>query len=143
MREVDIITKQEWQEVEEQLQSFYTTVKLKCDEYNISLRLERLNQFKNVISVYVNGVVKGTWLMEDCEERKRFMRPVKKSLYSQKRKEEMKKFSKKKLKEYGIDLEATYTCYLPFWKSFKKMRSHLTKNNKTIELVKDDSRVDV
>lgn len=89
------VTPQEWKEVEESLNSFYSTVELRCDGYEVTLALRRIDQFKNAIFVYVNGVIKGEWLIEDCEERRRFLRPVKRSLLSQKQKAALKRISKR------------------------------------------------
>ncbi len=68
------MTIEEWNLVEQKLESLYNTVRLKCDEYEISIMLIRRNQFKNVLVVYVNGVIKGEWLMKECKESKRFFK---------------------------------------------------------------------
>lgn len=125
---------EDWKVVEERLKSLHWSVELMCDGYNITIRLERLNQFKNVILVYVNDEIKMKWLGEDCEERRRFFRPVKKSIFSQKQKASLKKMSKR---SGLIDPDASYTYYAAYWTSFRALKSHLTKNNSTIELVRE------
>lgn len=130
------MTSQDWKEVEECLKSFYSSVQLNCDGYEITLRLERIDQFKNVIVVYVNGEWKGKWSIEDCEERRRFFRPVKKSTFSQKQKAALKKMSKRLRQKYGYpDPDASYTYYAPYWTSFRALKSHLIKKNSTIKLI--------
>lgn len=132
------MTPQDWKEVEENLKYFYTTVKLKCDGYNITLRLERISQFENGILIYVNGKMDFKWIGEDCEERRRFMQPVKKSLFSQKQKASLKKISKRLRQKSGLpEPNVSYTCYRPYWKSFRSLKSHLVKNNNSIELIKE------
>ncbi|WP_041720240.1 hypothetical protein [Alkaliphilus metalliredigens] len=125
---------EEWKKVEVKLESFYTSVKLDCDGYEVTLKLERMGQFKNVIAVYVNGSIKGKWYLEDCEERRRFFKPTTRSMFSQKdKKEAYKKLSKKLLKE--MEERFKYTTYQPYWTSFKSLKSHLIKNNNVIELI--------
>ena len=130
-----MITAAEWKKVEEQLKSFYSIVKLKCDEFELSLRLERYNQFKNVIAIYVNGEIQGKWLSEDCEERRRFFRPVTKSFFSTKERAKIKRLPKKQ----RLDLEnrSKYTYYLAHWTSFTSLKNHLKKNNQSIELISE------
>jgi len=143
MKEVGSITAQEWKEIEEHLKSFYSTVRLNCDGYDVALRLERIDQFKNGILVYVNGELKMKWLGEDCEERRRFLRPVKKSAFSQKQKASLKKMSKRLRQKAGLpDPDASYTYYAPYWTSFRTLKSHLIKNNSTIELVREQKESD-
>lgn len=134
------MTSQDWKEVEKSLKSFYSSVKLRCDGYEVTLLLRQISQFKNAILVYVNGVIKGEWLCKDCEERRRFLRPVKSSLYSQKQKAALKKISKSLRKKTGLlDPEASYTSYRYDWTSFKALKSHLSKHNSNIELVREQS----
>lgn len=129
---------QDWKEAEKCLHSLYSFVKLKCDGYEVTLALRTISQFKNAILVYVNGVMKGEWMTKDCEERRRFFRPVAKSIYSQKQKAALKKISKKLRKKYGLaDPEAKYTSYYPYWTSFRALKGHLIKHNRDIELVRD------
>jgi len=135
LRGVSVMSTQEWKQIEECLKSFYSPVKIKCDGYYVTLCLRRLDQFKNGILIYVNGEIKGKWLLEDCEERRRFFRPVKKSLYSRKQKASLKKISKRLRQKAGLsDPEINYTCYYPYWKSFRALKTHIIKNNSDIEL---------
>ncbi len=127
---------EDWDKVEERLQHLYYPVKLNCDGYEVTLMLERRNQFKNVIMVYVNGVIKGKWLLDDCEERRRFFRKIVKSLHSTKEKKALRKISKRLRKENGLlDPDAKYTTYTWFWTSFNSLKKHLINHNKAIELV--------
>jgi hypothetical protein len=127
------LTAKEWKMVEEKLKSFYNIVKLKCDEYELSIVLERYGQFRNVLMVYINGVSKGTWLMEDCEERRRFFQPQTRSLLRQNGKASLKKLPKKIRAEY--EAKSRYTYYLPYWRSFGSLKRHLINNNQVIELI--------
>lgn len=132
------MTKQDWKEVEESLKSFYSIARLRCDGYEVAFVLKRISQMKNGICVYVNSVLEGKWLLEDCEERRRFLCPMKKSVYSRKQKEGLKKFSKRLRTRLDLpDPDKKYTYYLPYWTSFKSLKSHLIKNNSNIELVRE------
>ena len=132
------MTPEDWKEVDRCLQLFICTVKLKCDEYMVALMLCRITQLRNVIQIFVNDEVRGTWLLDDCEERRRFMCPVKKPVYSQKQKANLKKLSRKARREAGLPaLDATVTVYRPYWTSFKALKRHLIRNNNSIELVRE------
>lgn len=129
---------QDWKLVEERLKQLYSTVKLRCDGYEVSFVLARIGQFKNGILVYVDGVFKGKWLMEDCEERRRFCRPINKSFHTAKEKQSLRKLPKKWRKESkALDPDLKYTYYANYWTSFRTLKSHLIKNNRDIELVKE------
>ena len=134
------MTSQDWQEVEERLNHFYTFVELICDGYKVTLVLVRVTQFKNVIRIYVDGQIKGIWYTEDCEERRRFFRPVSKYAHTQKEKAHLNKISKSLRRKMGpwYDPNKKYTYYLPSWTSFKTLKSHLIKNNSNIELILED-----
>ncbi len=139
-----LITKEDWQEIEQKLKSFYNVVKLNCDGYEISLTLERLDTMKNGIMVYVNGVIKGEWLTEECEERRRFYRPITRSLMSQKQRNNLKKLPKRTqnmlIKE--LKLDRTFTYYSFEWTSFNSLKRHLIKNNTNIELIRSDKSLE-
>ncbi len=130
------LTKDEWAQVEERLIRHYTPVGLMCDGYHLTLKIMRYGM-KLLIVPYINGILKGEWLTAESEERRRFFRPVKKSVWSAKALSRMKKMNKRQLKECGIDPGESITAYYPYWTSFKALKSHLQKNNESIELLKD------
>lgn len=129
------VTAQDWKEIEQKLTGFYTSVKLICDGYVLTLSLVRIDAFKNAIRIYVNGVFEGRWIVEDCEERRRFLCPKTRDFYSKKEKASFGKVSKKLAKEFSLDSKYTYYDYK--WKSFRSLKSHLIKYNKLIELVEN------
>lgn len=132
------ITAQDWKDIEQELTHFYSQVKLVCDGYPITICLERISQMQNRLRVYVNGVIMGKWFLEDCEERRRFMRPRTKQFRSKKELAKMRRIDKKWAKEW--EQRNTYTYYEDGWTSFRSLKSHLTKQNKVIELVVADER---
>lgn len=126
------MNKADWDYVKEQLQSFWHPVELLIDGYKVSLKLERMDTYNNAIVMYINGWMKGEWSMSDCEERRRFFRPVTRYFYS-------KKQRKKLPKKYFPSAHKPYTYYMPTWKSFNRMKAHFIKHNESIELLKEQS----
>ena len=124
------MTKDEWAKVETATKSFFSMAKLKIDDYDIALRLQRVSTYKNVIMVYVNDVFKGEWLANDCEERRRFMCKKERNLAT---KSKIKHLPKKEQKIL-ID-KYKYCVYSPYWTSFSSLKKHLIKENQSIELV--------
>lgn len=128
------MTKEDWKVVEDKLKHIMDVVELQCDEYKVSLVLKRENQFKNSIMVYVNGVFKYEWMNKDCEESRRFLRKVTKSLYSQKRKQAYNKLPKRIQKELKTDINKVFIYYMPTWTSFNSLKRNLIKENNNIKL---------
>jgi len=108
--------------------------RLDCDGYRLELCPMRSpkNPLHRIIAPYINGVFKGEWLLNDCEERRRFFRSCKVRVW---KKGAFAKTSKRFLRQQGIDPEATTTYYMPSWSSFNSMKRHLVKNNQNISLV--------
>lgn len=131
------MTKEEWKQTEEALKSFFSPVYLRADEYDITLILERVGVYKNMIMVYIDGQFKGKWLSEDCEERRRFFQIKTHSLLDAKQKAAFKKLSKKAQRELCQEHHNfEYESHSPQWSSFGALKKHLIANNKNIELVK-------
>lgn len=130
------MTNADWDHVEQCLSSQFQPVGLICDGYHLCLCLERI-KMKLVIAFYVNGSLKGKWMQEDCEERRRFFRPVKKSAWTAKSRLAMQKMGKRMLKRMNVDPTESFTVHYPWWTSFKALKSHLVKSNNSIELAPD------
>lgn len=131
------MTKEEWKQAEEALKSLFGGVKLNCDGYEVTLYLRQVSQFKNAILVYVNGVFRGKWLVEDCEERRRFFPCKKKTIVTDK---DIKaigssdfRMTKKRIQEYKD--KCSYNTYSSAWTNFKAMKKHFEANNLNIELM--------
>lgn len=129
------ITPEDWKRIEAKLRDFFNYVKLVCDGYELTLVLQRIGQFSNAIAVYINGKIDGKWLIEDCEERRRFWCPKSKSFYSKKDMAAFKKISRRVFKE--MQAKNKFTYYEPYWTSFRSLKSHLIKHNQVIEIVVD------
>lgn len=128
------MTPAEWKQAEGALQGSFGSVKLLVDGYELTLVVQPLKALRYVIGVYVNGWMKGEWMLHDCEERRRFLRPLHFSAYTPAMKKSFAKMGKRTLKAANIDLTRKLTQYLPHWSSFGSLKRHLVANNKSIEL---------
>ena len=130
------MTAEEWKTCEQRLFSNYRGVRLKVDEYNLTIAVVPTKKLKLEIMVYIDGEFRGEWIINDCEIRRRFYNKHKKCFYSQ---AEMKKIMRlrKALREEELK-NAYYYWYEPYWQSFRSLKSHLIKNNSSIELVDND-----
>ncbi len=127
------MTTEQWKQIDEKLQNVLSPiVKLKIDDYEVSLALRQVSQFRNAIVVYVNGKFCGKWLAEDCEERRRFFPRKKRCLTNTNELKKMGIKSKNEIQKYKQ--MATYDVYSSAWTSFKAMKKHFEMNNKSIEI---------
>ena len=131
------MTKGEWVRVENALKSMYSFVKLNCDGYEVKLSLQPVSQFKNAIVPFINGTLKGKWIVEDCEERRRFLPCKKKTIVKEKDIKALRssglRMTEKRIQEYKD--KYSYNVYSAFWTNFRSMKKHLEENNKSIELI--------
>lgn len=129
------MTKEQWETVEQKLQSLYgIIVKLQADGYVLSLQIQR-HKMKLYIVVYVDGKIKGEWLMEDCEIRRKFFQKSKHSLLSRKEQEKLKR-ERKAFREAVLSNSVYYT-YSPYWSSFRSLKRHLCQNCTDITLYEE------
>lgn len=126
--------KADWDKIKEKLSTLFGKAELECDGYKVDLFKEYYNENRLCISVYIDGYMKGKWLTEDCEERRRFAH-CKKRLLRLPKGFDTKGLTKKKLK--ALDEQRTYYSYGFCWFNFDEMRRHFEKNNKEIKLVGD------
>lgn len=128
------MTEADWKKVDEKLKCVgISSVKLKIDGYEVGLHLVQISRFKNAIAVYVNGLFRGKWLMEECEERRRFFPCKKRYAVTD---TELKKLgirSKKELQRWKE--ESAYYAYSSMWTDFRAMKKHFIENNENIELL--------
>ncbi|MBW2599982.1 MAG: hypothetical protein JRC60_07915 [Deltaproteobacteria bacterium] len=126
----------DWKYVEERLRVLWTGVELMCDGYRIRLDLKQISQFRNVITVTINGWFRGKWLMRGDvnEEGRRFFPTRQRYLYSGKSRAVFKKMSKQTLKRLRIDPDEKYSYKDYAWRSFNALKKHLIENNQSIEL---------
>lgn len=128
-------TADEWRQIDQCLRSLFSEVVLRIDGYEVTLGLSQVSQFENAITVYVNGWLKGAWLVEKTEEARRFfplrMRAANTTRF---REEFVKAFGKRAAQKHGLFSKVGY--YGAYWKSFRSLKRHLIANNDSIEIVK-------
>lgn len=124
------MTRDECLKVEQRLVFPGAHVELRCDAYRVTLEVQR-DKMRMVVMVYVDGRFKGKWIVEDCEERRRFLRPVihRPKPYTPKQ----ERFLGKKWCDAQRE-KHTHTYYLPTWPSARTLLRHLHKNNSSVEL---------
>lgn len=126
--------REDWKTVEQKLSGSYGSVNLRCDGYEVILQVERLKARTYVIAVYVNGWMKGEWLLGETEESRRFYQAKTVFLYGPAaRKKAVKKLGKRRAEEYGF--LKSFTSRTPYWTSVTALRRHFQKHNQSIELM--------
>ncbi|MXS82252.1 hypothetical protein [Nitrosomonas oligotropha] len=137
-----MITKEQWQKIEKSLSYPYGSVKLRCDGYDVSAFV-MTDKMKLVIEVFVDGFIKGEWLLNEHEIGIKFYeKKTKYTLNKKEREEARKNMNNKRL---GIDLremfkrhyENKYSYINPCWTSAKSFLRHIRKTCNTIELIEE------
>jgi hypothetical protein len=129
------MTKEDWRDFEEKLGGAYGFAELVCDGYRVSFAVEKAKGLQYVIMTYVDGWFKGSMTQEDCEIRRKFMRPVTRYMHKPKERQKLKTLKKlpKKYHEDWMDPDKTFTFWVPVWPNAKELRRHLVKNCESIE----------
>lgn len=128
----------DWDALKAQMNSPWGTMKLQCDQYQLTLAQEVSSRSRSWCTVvYVDSYFKGEWLRagEDGqplhEEARRFCRKTSKALYSRK---EIEAWRKAFGKREAAKKEATrLVLFEPYWKSFNTLKKHLLANNASIQ----------
>jgi hypothetical protein len=125
----------DWKKVETALQGSFGRAVLVVDGYKLTLEVQQAKPLKYVIAVFVDGWMKGEWLMKDCEERRRFCCPKATAVHSPASKAKLTKgLGKRAIAKYFPDLDKKFTWYSSAWSNFAGLKRHLVKNNQSIEL---------
>lgn len=128
------MTPEDRQHVEKRLVYPGAQVQLQCDQYAVTLQVER-DKLRMVVTVFVDGSWKGIWLSNDCEERRRFMRPITKVFGKPYTPAQIRLLGKK----WCAEQRKPRTYYVPYWASVKSLLRHFEKNNRSVELVKAEA----
>lgn len=132
------MTNEEWKQVEEKLSSLLGVVKMKIDGYEITITYAKETPTKYVLAVYVYGYIKGEWAVTDCEIRRKFYCCSERQILTAKQKKEIfKGFSKRERERFEREYRDKLYCkyYYPYFNSFRTLKAHFIKNNKSIELI--------
>lgn len=114
----------------------YNHIKLLCDGYEISLRIQR-HKMKLVVGIYVNGEVKGCWSLEhEKYPESKFLAPHYISLYKPSQKQKViKVWGKRRAYKAFPELDAKREYRLPYFANATKAINHLMKVSESIELM--------
>jgi hypothetical protein len=139
-----MMTKEQWAKVDERLKKQRHEVKLKCDDYEVTLNLAQISQFKLAIEVFVNGWFRGEWFVTNnlSEEARRFFPSRYINCYSTNEKKFYKTLGRDLMMRMNItDLNARREYKSFCWTSFPALKRHFIANNKNIELIEEDPHV--
>jgi hypothetical protein len=123
-----------WARAAAALMGPWRSVELTVDGYQLTLEVRMLDPLRFAIMPFVDGKFSGKWLVEDCEERRRFIRPSTRHLYSAKDQRSLARAYGKK--EAAERFGKTLTHYYWHWQSFGELKRHLLKHNKDVRIVK-------
>lgn len=128
------LPKEDQEKVAAELRYPFGRVELQCDQYKVSLHVKPFGERRQTIAVYVDGWIKGEWLLSDCEQRRRFMRRRERFLRSPKaRADLLKAFGKREFKKQRFDRK--WESYLPYWDSVTAMLRQFHATCASVELL--------
>jgi hypothetical protein len=138
------MTKQDWKALEEKLSGTYGSQNLEIDGYRIGIEKMMSGATKLVYAIYVNGCMKGEWIVGNTDEAKElqhrfFCRKETRNWKLKMKTNLLKCYPKKEHKEVieRLGLDKTTTTYRPWFKSFTTLKSTFIKNNKSIKLINE------
>ena len=133
------MTETDWNSVRNAVERYPNRAALLIDGYRVELLLQAIDPYRSEITVFVNGRIKTEWALGQTEEgreiRRRFYFPSQKC-FVQKPKGKPGKKEQQIYREMKEKL--TVTTYLPFWKSFSRLKAHLIRNNTHIEIMRGE-----
>lgn len=131
-------TAEQWQTAHVALCGLFGTVTLYCDGYRLTIEKRQLNERSLCLLPYVNGEWKGEWLVNDCEERRRFMRPITRPRHSAKTAKLFRQIDRITGNKRKYDETITYWFWE--WLSFDALKRHLIKHNQSIRITHINGR---
>lgn len=137
------VSKEQWAAIEAQLSGLMGRVELLCDGYKIEAQVER-DKMKLVVSVYVDGVIKGEWIFNEkgCDIPLKFHQEKKRFAFNAKyrallaKQSKSKYFSKDEREKAAADSKKTSSHWWPHWPSAAAFCRHIRKTCTSIEIVK-------
>lgn len=126
--------KEEWEKVEKALSGTYGQAKLQVDDREVTFQRALVSKNRLGIGMYIDGELKGKWLFNECPEQLYF-RPAWKSAWPAAARREMKKLSKRSLKQLGYDPDKKHHYFTFVWPNVTAIRRHYQKTFESIELI--------
>ena len=126
------ISKELWQQIEEELKGIFGSASFKLDGHEISIERRSKTEGMTVLCVFIDGKIEYKFIQPDkhpSEIHSKVWRTRKVSVYSPKEKQRIyKEFGKRKAKEYfpnlekkGAYLDSTFNTALSLVRQFKKL----------------------
>lgn len=115
-----MISKEQWQEVEEELKGLFPTVKFRYQEHEVRVTRERKSESQTVLAVYVDGYIRGAWMLPSREGfdpiARQLWRTRTKGVYSPKMIKEIEKiWGKRQAKKRHPDLHGKREYFDPYF----------------------------
>lgn len=141
------ITNEQWKEIESELEDFFFNVVFSLEGYEVTVTRARKSEGKTVLAVYIDDLIKGEWLSDDCQDKPSILGKVwkarSKSRYSpSKIKKLEKKFGKRRLKEFYPDAHEKIEWIEPYFpkasvlcRKFKKLDGLTLVKARCLEVV--------
>ena len=127
------LTKEQWKTFRDTLSWAHGVVHLEVDGYHLRLVVAPYKPLSYVILPYVNGELHPEWIVDECEERRRFFRPYERYLHPEKHRLELLKIWGRLItKEKRAEINRKITGYDWCWRSPASLQRHLIANNQSI-----------
>lgn len=128
-----MLTKEQWVKIKEELSNVGGMVVLNADGYQIDLYARLIGRSLKIL-VFVNGSMKGKWMIDGGEEASRFMREHIRYVHSAKlRAAWVKECGGARCSKANRErINKKFTMWSQEWHSPTSLIAHLKKNNQTI-----------
>lgn len=131
-----MISRQQWAKITKVLSWAHGSVELLCDGYHLDLTVVPFKPLAYVIMPRVNGKIEVSWLSDDCEERRRFLRPSQVYVYPEKLRRDLLRIEGRRISSARrAEINRKVTVYDWAWLSPLALRRHLLANNRDISVV--------
>ncbi|MDV4263339.1 hypothetical protein ACG9XY_12490 [Acinetobacter seifertii] len=131
------LTKEQKDFILQRLDNQFSSVKLKCDEYEVSLYLTRVQNLKLAIEIFVNGYFKMTWLLNpDQHPESKYYPNGTQALFKPSAKAKLfKEFGKRRAYKFFPNLDEVITFKRTHFSTARAALTHLIKVSDSIELI--------
>ena len=130
------MTPEDWKEAESKLSYPFGRAEFLIDGYRVTVMVVEEKPLKYALAVYVDGKINLEWALNDCEIRRKFYFESKRSLLTAKERKRLNRV--KKTVRDALLVKSEYIAYMPYFNSFRSLKSKFVNNNSSIELVVDE-----
>lgn len=127
-----MLSKEQWQTVEDQLKGVFGVVKLRYREHEITVEKRMIAENQLGLAVFINGALNAGWGWETSEPYRPIVselwRPRFHAVYKPKEVARLEKtFGKRRAHEYFPKLHERLEWYDPYFKTFKSLQRRWAK----------------